>query len=254
MQVTARVLRPPKAFEQQVVETEGEIKGRLAVPGAFRVDEQWPLRTDQDVFRADVAMHQRTFGRERGSGQCVQLRRQIGMHAAGRHQIGLEPDGVEGIVIIELGGDARAAGGGGVDGGEPLADCDRGRFAQHAVAQLALPVRIERRLEILHHEQPGVAVLRHEVRCCAGPDFLGRGEPPPFGVVALDRRFPDGGHLELGERALHAVCPRAGFHPPDVGRNAAVERHADGRFVSREQAHTAEHGGDRAFGQGIAAR
>ena len=147
-----------------------------------------------------------------------------------------------------------AAGGGGVDGGQPLADRDCGLFAQQAIAQLALPVRVERRREILHHEQSGIAVLRDEVWHRAGPDRLRRGEPLPFGIVALDWRFPDRRDLELGERAFHTVCPRSDLHPPDIGGNAAVERHADRRLVRREQAHTAEHGADLWFGQRIAAR
>ena len=55
-------LSVPQAFQQQVVEAEREVEGRVAVPGAFGVEEHRPARTDQDVFRADIAMHQSEAG------------------------------------------------------------------------------------------------------------------------------------------------------------------------------------------------
>ena len=55
----------PQAFEQQVVEAEREVEGRVAVPGAFGVEKHRPARTDQDVFRADIAMDQREAGARR---------------------------------------------------------------------------------------------------------------------------------------------------------------------------------------------
>jgi hypothetical protein len=42
-----------------VVEAEGEIEGRVAVPGALGVEEDRAARASEDVLRADIAMHQR---------------------------------------------------------------------------------------------------------------------------------------------------------------------------------------------------
>ncbi len=85
----------PQALQQQVVEAEGEVERRIAVPGALGVEEHWAVRPDQDVLRADVAMHQRQLGGGGAPRQPAQRRRQWRMGAAGRDQIGLQPDVVE---------------------------------------------------------------------------------------------------------------------------------------------------------------
>ena len=46
----------PQAFEQQVIETERKIEGRIAKPGALGVDEDWAFGPDQSVLRADIAI------------------------------------------------------------------------------------------------------------------------------------------------------------------------------------------------------
>ena len=51
--------RRPQALQQQVVEAEGEVEGRIAPPGAFGVEKHRASGPDQDVLRADVAVHQR---------------------------------------------------------------------------------------------------------------------------------------------------------------------------------------------------
>ena len=57
--------RCPKTLEQQVIETERQIKGRITVPGALGIKKHRAIGTDQNVFRTDVAMHQ---GKPVGSG------------------------------------------------------------------------------------------------------------------------------------------------------------------------------------------
>ena len=51
--------RRPQALQQQVVEAEGEVERRVALPGAFGVEEHRAVGADQDVLRADVAVDQR---------------------------------------------------------------------------------------------------------------------------------------------------------------------------------------------------
>ena len=91
---------------------------------------------------------------------------------------------------------------------------------------MALPTRITIGIEIVHDEEAGVPILGHETRDRARPDQLRRGEPLPFGVVTLDRRFPNLWHLELWQGALQAIFSRADLDAPDVGRNPAFERYA----------------------------
>src|SRR5450830_244925 len=220
-----------------MIEAESKIESRLAVPGTFRIDEYRAARPNQDVFRADIAMHQCAFGCERGARKRLKLRRQIGMDASRRDQIRLEPNGVETGAGIERGCYLGPAGGCGVNRNQPLGDRDRGFFAQDAVAQLALPVRITIGIEIVHDEEAGVPILRHKMRDRAWPDRLRRGEPLPFGVVALDRRFPNLRHLELWQGTLQAIFSRADLDAPDVGRNSAFERYAYQLVAGRKQAH-----------------
>ena len=55
----------PQAFEQQVIEAEGQVEGRVAPPGALGVQENRAIRSLQDVLWADVAMHQCPLVRKR---------------------------------------------------------------------------------------------------------------------------------------------------------------------------------------------
>src|SRR6516164_8825764 len=72
-------LRHPQTFEKQVVETEGEVESGVAEPGAFRVDKDRANRTDQYVFRADIAMDERQFCVRRGFGELFKHRGTVGM-------------------------------------------------------------------------------------------------------------------------------------------------------------------------------
>ena len=176
------------------------------------------------------------------------------MDAPGGDQIGLEPDSVETDAGIERGSDPGPAGRRGVDRDQPLGDRDCRFLAQDAVAQLALPVRIAIGIEIFHDEEAGVSILGHETRDRARPDRLRLGEPLPFGVVALYRRFPNLRHLELRQGALQAIFSRADLDTPDVGRNPALERHTSKPVVRREQAYAPKHGTDFPFSQRIGTR
>src|SRR6476619_1980477 len=152
------------------------------------------------------------------------------MDAPGGDQIGLEPDSVETDAVIERGSDPGPAGRRGVDRDQPLGDRDCRFLAQDAVAQLALPVRIAIGIELFHDEEAGVSILGHEARDRARPDRLRLGEPLPFGVVALYRRFPNLRHLELRQGALQAIFSRA-----DLDTTSKT-------VVRREQAYAPKHG------------
>ena len=52
-----------------MVEAEGEIEGRVAIPGALGIEKDWAGRTDEDVLRADIAMDQRQRRRRRAVGE-----------------------------------------------------------------------------------------------------------------------------------------------------------------------------------------
>ena len=58
-QEPTRCPRHPQAFEQQVIEAEGKIEGWIPEPGAFGIDEDRALRSDQNVLWADIAMNPR---------------------------------------------------------------------------------------------------------------------------------------------------------------------------------------------------
>ena len=83
----------PQALEEQVIETEGEIERRIAVPGAFGVEKHRTARPDEDVLRTDIAVHQRQ------PGSAVRRRRpslgEFWMRPDGGDQIGLDADRVK---------------------------------------------------------------------------------------------------------------------------------------------------------------
>src|ERR1700731_267172 len=53
-QEPASCRRHPEALEQQVVEAEGEVEGRIAEPRAFGIDENRALWPNQDVLWTDI--------------------------------------------------------------------------------------------------------------------------------------------------------------------------------------------------------
>ena len=66
-----------------------------------------PVGADQDVLRADVAVHQRHALRARDVDEMLEPRRQVGMPPRGGQQVGLEADVEEDRVGVELGREFR---------------------------------------------------------------------------------------------------------------------------------------------------
>ena len=100
-----------------------------------------------------------------------------------------------------------AVGGRGVDAAERVADLRGGRRVDaRRRASCAFQTGWSRR-EIGHREAAGFAVLAED-RGDGRRDDAG-GDPHPLDLlaVALDRRPPVGGDLELGQRALDADRP-----------------------------------------------
>ena len=65
-------LPPPshdKALEQQVVQAERDVERRVAEPAALGVQQHRPVRAEQDVLRADVAVDERPGGWRRSVGE-----------------------------------------------------------------------------------------------------------------------------------------------------------------------------------------
>ena len=93
-----------------MIETEGEIEGGVAEPGAFGVEEHRPLGALQDVLGADVAVNQRPLRRERRMRELVETRGKLRMGAAGRAQVRLDADRLERGVVGEGGGNIRIGG------------------------------------------------------------------------------------------------------------------------------------------------
>src|SRR5688572_21729050 len=105
-----------------MVQAEGEVEGRIAVPGAFRIEKHRSTRANEDVLRADVAVHEAQSGACRALHERLELRFKVAMGEAGGDQIGLEADGMEDRVGGKALGNLRTARGRRVDGGERGAD------------------------------------------------------------------------------------------------------------------------------------
>ena len=98
-------LRPPRALEQQVVQHEREIERRIAVPCALGVEDHRTRGPDQQVLRAEIAVDQHALRGTRRLDERGEARREVGMRARGRDEIGLEPDRIEDVVGREPRGD-----------------------------------------------------------------------------------------------------------------------------------------------------
>src|SRR5208282_4548821 len=71
----ARPVSPfARALQEEVVETERKIKGRIAEPCAFGVEEDGPKRPLHNVLRTDIAVNQRALRLERGPRERVEAR------------------------------------------------------------------------------------------------------------------------------------------------------------------------------------
>ena len=204
-----------------MVEAEREIERRVAVPGAFGIEEDRPARPDQDVLRADVAVHQGAPGARGGLDQGVQRLGAVRMRARARDQIRLEPDVVEDPVGRELRGDLRIVGGGGMDAHQAIADGAGDVRVGVAGAQVGLPQPVVGRVEIGHDQHARRRVLPEQLRHRLGHDRRRAAHPGRLVSVALDRREPVLLDPELGQRPLDAHRPARQLDPPDVRGHAA---------------------------------
>src|SRR5204863_4824525 len=100
-EVSIRPLRPGDALQQKMVQAERDVESRVAIPRALRVQEYRPLRTEQDVFRAHVTMHERETGMRGALAKRAQLGCEIRVPRRRRQQIWLEPDRMENRVGAE---------------------------------------------------------------------------------------------------------------------------------------------------------
>jgi hypothetical protein len=112
-----------------------------------------------------------------------------------RFEIWLEPDWMEDMVGRKPRGNSGVPGGRSMDQGHVAADSLRRLDPYDAVAQLRLPNRMSRRVEIGHGKGTGSGVMREHLRDGCGHDPRGFLEPRDLECVPLDRRAPIGGNL-----------------------------------------------------------
>src|SRR6185436_3213242 len=174
--------------QQQVVQAERQVERRVAVPRAFRIEKYRSVICDEDVLRADVAVHQANLGIGRAVNEGLKYLLEIAMRPAGRYEVGLEADRMEDRVGSETRSDLGTPGGGGMDCGERGADLGGEGGACVALAQALLPYR---QRQVLHGEHAGGIVGREHARRGAGRGFARGLEPEALITIALDRRFPE---------------------------------------------------------------
>jgi len=156
---------------------------------------------DEDVLRADVAVHQTHLGISRAIDEGLKYLLKIAMRDPRRHEVRLEADRMEDGIGRETLGDLGAPGGRRMDRGERGADLRSEGGACVALSQALLPYR---QRQVLHGECACRIVGREDARRGAGRSFARGLEPEPLVTVALDRRFPDLRDTQARERALHA--------------------------------------------------
>src|SRR5581483_8292807 len=236
--------RPVQAFEEKMVEAEGRVESRIAVPGAFGVEEHRAKRAGHDVLRTDIAVDERARRRGGAIGECVERSRHVAMAPSGRAEIGIEPERLEDPASRECRRYRHIAGGRGVDGGEPAAHRGRKSDIDLARHQGRLPQPEPGRVEIIHGEKHRRVVMREDAR--RAPRDAGGGdlEPATLVAIALDRREPFVLDRELRHGALDAEDPAAGLDAPDLRGDAAGQALGDVGNAGGDQSESAETGSD----------
>src|SRR4029079_17030030 len=90
-----------------MIQAEGEIESRIAIPGALRVQQNRTLRANQNVLRTDIPMHQCVFRTRRGFDQPMQRWSEIGMANGRGFQIRLQAQAMENRIRGKLRSDPR---------------------------------------------------------------------------------------------------------------------------------------------------
>src|SRR4051812_49879202 len=103
-----------------MVDDEREVERRIAEPRAFRVDDDRSMRADQDVLRAEVAVHEHAFGGCRGRHERIETGCVRRIELAGRDEVWIEPYRMEHGIGGEAPGDAGVVRRGGVDAAEDV--------------------------------------------------------------------------------------------------------------------------------------
>ena len=217
------MLRQVRRLQQEVVQAECHVERRIAEPRALRIDEHRPVRSDENVLRADVAVHEHAPRRGRASDQREEHVGELRMDARALDEIGLQPDRVEVVVGGEAMSEVRTVGRCGMDSAEHVADVIRYPRIDVASEQLRLPVA-KLRPEELHDEALRRIVLSNHARHGAGHNPADRAQVVDLRKHALDRDPPLLRDLEPGQRLLDAIRPRAQIDPEDARRDAASQR------------------------------
>ena len=156
--------RPPHAFQQQVVQHERHVERGIAEPRAFGVEDHRSVGPDQEVLRTEVAMDEDALVGLRGADELGEPAGEVRMGAAGRDEVGLQPDRVEDRVGREARGDLRPVRGRRVDASERVADRGCGGDVDRPVAQQRLPDRVALGRQPRHRERRPVRILADDRR------------------------------------------------------------------------------------------
>ena len=142
----------PQRLQQQVVEAKSQIEGGVAEPRALGVEKHRTARAEQNIFGADVPMHDRELRPSGALRQRLENRCQIRMRPRRRQQVRFDAQVMERDVGVEVHCGCPGFRKGGMYGRQLPAD-RRGRFGDHATArELCLPRLVLIRWQILHRE------------------------------------------------------------------------------------------------------
>src|SRR3954466_14567031 len=203
-EVTRLPLRLPDAFQQQMIKAERKIERWIAIPGAFCVQEYSSVRAGQNVFRADVAMHESFLGRTGNPDQTLQPVSAIGMPLRGSRKIRLKSNREKDVVGGKFLCDVDVAGRVRVNRTNALTYFAGGVLDNHAVTQLIFPDGITCLVLEFHCEHAGFPVFSEHFWNSQWFDAGCGAHPLDLIAVAFDRRLPIHLYFEPGERALYA--------------------------------------------------
>src|SRR5688572_8767208 len=142
-----------------MIEQESGVERRIPEPGRFTIEQHQSLRADENVLRAEIAVHQGQSRPAQALRLLLEQAPQLRMTQAGREEIRFDPQRKE----VRPGLKSR------LDFSVPPRRAMKGRheprgtdcilFPGYATKQLRLPIR-EFLVEELHREQAGLRVTK----------------------------------------------------------------------------------------------
>ncbi len=129
-----------------MIEAKSKVERWVTIPGALRIQKDRSQWSGENIFWANIPMHQREVCFGRCVEQCLQSLRPVGMRPRRRHEIRLQANRAEYVIACKIAPHALNARSGRVDSDEGFANGSCNIQIYQPFTQLAFPNRVSRRI------------------------------------------------------------------------------------------------------------